>query len=258
MKPAKWFFRKHEEEPTSQVAINRSVAEDLYLVMPGFDLKDQSASFQIVINPLVDWIWVGFGILAMGTLIALLPETTFSFATVKLPAGAATTTMVLLFLLLFPGIAQAQHVEGRYKPLVPRSALEKDLFRSIICMCGTCGRQLVGECTCSTAEQMREEISALVRAGKTREQVIQYYIAKYGSEEPLAEPINKGFNRLAWLLPYVIGGASAAGIGIVAVRWSRHPADNNQAAAPASAEDNAAVNDPEMQARLDDELRNLD
>ena len=258
MKPAKWFFRKHEEEPTSQVAINRSVGEDLYLVMPGFDLKDQSASFQIVINPLVDWIWVGFGILAMGTLIALLPETTFSFATVKLPAGAATTTMVLLLLLLFPAVAQAQHVEGQYRPVVPRSALEKDLFKSIICMCGTCGRQLVGECTCGYAEQMRQEISGMVRAGKTREQVIQYYIAKYGSEEPLAEPINKGFNRLAWLLPYVIGGVSAAAIGIAAVRWSRHPADDTQAEISASAEDSAADNDPDMQARLDDELRNLD
>jgi cytochrome c-type biogenesis protein CcmF len=91
MKPAKWFYRKHEEEPTTQVAINRSLGEDLYLVMPGFDLADQSASFQIVINPLVDWIWVGFGILAMGALLALLPETTFSFGAVKVPAGVATT-----------------------------------------------------------------------------------------------------------------------------------------------------------------------
>ena len=55
-------------------------------------------------------------------------------------------------------------------------------------------------------EQMRQEITGMVRAGRTREQVIQYYIDKYGSEEPLAEPINKGFNKLAWLLPYVIGG----------------------------------------------------
>jgi len=259
MKPAKWFFRKHEEEPTTQVAIDRSLGEDLYLVMPGFDLKDQTANFQIVINPLVDWIWAGFGILAMGTLIALLPETTFSFATVKLPAGAATTTIVLVLLLLFPGVARAQHVEGQFKPVVPRTALEKDLFRSIICMCGTCGRQLVGECTCGYAEQMRQEISAMVRAGRTREQVIQYYIDKYGSEEPLAEPINKGFNKLAWLLPYVIGGVSMAAIGLAAARWSRHPVKKDEAVTPSgTAEDVGTDADPEMQARLDDELRKLD
>jgi cytochrome c-type biogenesis protein CcmF len=258
MAPAKWFFRKHEQEPTSHVAINRSPAEDLYVVMAGADPSSQSASFQVVINPLVDWIWAGFGILAMGTLIALLPETTFSFAAVRVPAGAATTTLVLLLLLAFPGIAQAQHVEGQYKPVVPRTALEKDLFRSIICMCGTCGRQLVGECTCGYAQEMREEISAMVRAGKTRDQVIQYYIDKYGSEEPLAEPINKGFNRLAWLLPYVVGGASAAGIAFAAIRWSRRPGAAGEAVAETPGGQAAEEIDQDMQARLDDELRNLE
>ena len=29
--PAKWFFRKHEQEPTTEVAIRRSFAEDLYV-----------------------------------------------------------------------------------------------------------------------------------------------------------------------------------------------------------------------------------
>ena len=98
----------------------------------------------------------------------------------------------------------------------------------------------------------------MVRAGKTRDQVIQYFIAKYGSEEPLAEPINKGFNRLAWLLPYVVGGASVAAVGIAAVRWSRHPAPGAQDATAAADEDARADVDPDMQARLDDELRNLD
>ena len=73
MYPAKWFFRKHEEEPTTEVAIRRGVSEDLYIVMPAFDLKDQTASLHVVINPLVNWIWVGFGVMALGTGIALLP-----------------------------------------------------------------------------------------------------------------------------------------------------------------------------------------
>ena len=34
MYPAKWFFRKHEEEPTTEVAIRRTLSEDLYIVMP--------------------------------------------------------------------------------------------------------------------------------------------------------------------------------------------------------------------------------
>ncbi len=90
MYPARWFFRKHEEQPTTEVAIRRTVAEDLYLVMPAYELGEQSMSLQVVINPLVNWIWAGFGLLVIGTGIALLPERAFAFAAGRVPAGAAT------------------------------------------------------------------------------------------------------------------------------------------------------------------------
>jgi len=100
--PAKWFFRKHEEEPTTEAAIRRTFAEDLHLVLAfqPSDLAAQSASLQIVINPLVDWIWFGFAVMAIGTGIALLPERTFAFALARMPeaatAATATTTTVSL------------------------------------------------------------------------------------------------------------------------------------------------------------------
>ena len=64
--------------------------------MPAVDLGTQTMSLEIHVNPLVDWIWMGFGVMAFGTGIALLPERTFSFALAKLPAEAATTTLSLL------------------------------------------------------------------------------------------------------------------------------------------------------------------
>jgi cytochrome c-type biogenesis protein CcmF len=88
MYPARWFFRKHEDQPTTEVAIRRTVAEDLYLVMPAYELGDQSMSLQVVINPLVNWIWAGFGLLVIGTGIALLPERAFALALSRLPANA--------------------------------------------------------------------------------------------------------------------------------------------------------------------------
>jgi cytochrome c-type biogenesis protein CcmH/NrfF len=252
MYPARWYFRKHEDEPTTEVAIRRSFAEDLYIVMPSFDVKDQSASFQIVINPLVNWIWAGFGIMALGTGIALLPETAFAFALAKVPAGAATATMLLLsFLLMTPGVVSAQHVENAQTVLtIPRTPLEREMYGSIICMCGTCGRKRVGECTCPLAAEMRNEITGLIKEGKTRDDIIQYYIAKYGSQEPLAEPIDKGFNRLAWLFPYAVGALGLVTIGFVAMRWSHHAKGVAESAAPPL--------DSEVASRLDDELRNLD
>jgi cytochrome c-type biogenesis protein CcmF len=109
MYPARWFYRKHEEQPTTEVAIRRGLAEDLYIVMPAYELKDQSISVQIVINPLVNWIWTGFTILVLGTGICLLPERTFAFAIARIPASAVTTPLVLLLgvLLLSPQMVRS-------------------------------------------------------------------------------------------------------------------------------------------------------
>jgi cytochrome c-type biogenesis protein CcmF len=91
MYPARWFYRKHEEQPTTEVAIRRTPAEDLYLVMPAYELKDQSMSLQVVINPLVNWIWVGFGILVLGTGIALLPERVLAYGLAPAASDAASS-----------------------------------------------------------------------------------------------------------------------------------------------------------------------
>jgi len=256
MYPAKWYYRKHEQEPTTEVAIRRSLAQDLYLVLPAYDLKDQSAQLQIVINPLVDWIWLGFGVLALGTGIALLPERTYAFALSKLPEAAgtagATLTLLLAAILLTGPVLHAQHVESALNvPVLPRSPLEKQLQTELICMCGTCGRQRLNECQCGIAASMREELAGLVKAGKTHDEIIQYYITKYGSEEPLAAPIDKGFNRLAWLFPYLLGTTGIVSIGFAAVKWSRK-SEESHAAAPADAAD------PVLDERLDEELRDLD
>jgi cytochrome c-type biogenesis protein CcmH/NrfF len=228
--------------------------------MAAFDLKDQSASVHVVVNPLVNWIWVGFGIMALGTGIALLPERAYSFAAAKLPAEAATTTTLILLLLVGLGAVplRAQHVESAQNvPVVSRTPLERDLQKSLICMCGTCGRQLLSECQCGYAAQMRAELNGLVTDGKTRDEVVQYYIAKYGSQEPLAQPIDKGFNRLAWAVPYVLGLSGLLMVGLVAMRWSRRGSADGPAPEDTAARQADPV-DETLQARLDDELRDLD
>jgi cytochrome c-type biogenesis protein CcmF len=260
MYPAKWFFRRHEEEPTTEVAIRRSISEDLYIVMPASDLKDQSASLHIVINPLVNWIWFGFGIIALGTGIALMPEAAFSFAAARLrfPEAAKTTTSLLVLMMLtgLPALLRAQHVEsGTTVPVIARTPLERTMQKKIICMCGTCGRQLLSECSCSLAVGMRAELAKLVSEGRTEQQIVEYYIAKYGSQEPLASPIDTGFNRLAWAFPYLLGTGGLVLVGTMAVKWSRRrPAADSPDAAAARGSSEDAV----LEARLDDELRDLD
>jgi cytochrome c-type biogenesis protein CcmH/NrfF len=118
-------------------------------------------------------------------------------------------------------------------------------------MCGTCGRQRIGECTCSKAAEMRAMLSKLVAEGKNRDQIIQAFITEWGSQEVLGAPIDEGFNRIAWLLPYGIGVIGIAAVGTVALRWSRRRSGGARDA------EGAPVR-RDLEDRLDDELRELD
>jgi cytochrome c-type biogenesis protein CcmF len=278
MEPAKWFYRKHEEQPTTEVAIRRGVGEDLYVVLAGYDVQTQSVTLQVFINPLVSWIWLGFGVLAMGTFVALLPERTFNFALAKVPASAATTTTMLLLIgfLTLPAVpARAQEnapnkhtagASGAY--VVPKTPFEREMQDEIICMCGTCGRRRIGACDCPLAAKMRKQVADMVAQGKSREEIYAAFIAEYGSEEPLSSPLDKGFNRLAWALPYVVGSVSAIGAVVLARKWSHaKPAEPGAGSADVTAAASAgasaatspaAPRDSQLEDRLADELRDLD
>jgi cytochrome c-type biogenesis protein CcmH/NrfF len=100
---------------------------------------------------------------------------------------------------------------------------------------------------------MRAELAQLVADGKTEQEIVDYYLVKYGSQEPLAAPIDRGFNRLAWAVPYVLGLSGLVLVGGVAIKWSRRrDTDNSRSIADEPDADSA------LEARLDDELRDLD
>ncbi|MEO6224091.1 MAG: cytochrome c-type biogenesis CcmF C-terminal domain-containing protein [Vicinamibacterales bacterium] len=259
MYPARWYFVNRDDEPTTEVAIRRGFADDLYLVLAAFDVGTQKATIEVTVNPLINWLWFGFGIIGIGTILSLLPERAMAFATTTVPEGAVITSLLVILMLGgLPSRAHAQHVENpQVVLLVPRTPVEKKLRDEIVCMCGTCGRKRVGECTCSKAEEMRTEIAGLVSAGKTYDEVVDYYVAKYGSQEVLSAPIDKGFNRLAWLLPYAVGFVGIIVVASVAVRWTRHSGEAlSQAQASGAPEEDAAIQ--LRREKLDDELRDLD
>jgi cytochrome c-type biogenesis protein CcmF len=251
--PARWFYEKREDEPTTEVALRRGAGGDLYIVLAAFDPGAQTATLLVKVNPLINWIWMGVGIMMLGTGIALLPERVFAFAAGRVPEGAVTASLILL-MVFGAGVARAraQHVDqpGVTAP-VPASQVERDLNAHIVCMCGTCGRKRVGECTCSVAAGQREEIARLVAEGKTFDEVVTYFVAKYGSQEVLAAPIDEGFNRLAWALPYLAGFAGIVIVGGVALRWTRRSAG-------ADAPESLPRADAALESKLDDALRDLD
>jgi cytochrome c-type biogenesis protein CcmF len=76
---------KASRQGTSEVAIRRRPNEDLYLNFAGMSDDNQRAVIQAFVFPLVSWIWIGFWVVAVGTLICLVPsKVRFQYA--RLPA----------------------------------------------------------------------------------------------------------------------------------------------------------------------------
>ena len=276
--PGRWYYRKHETEPTTEVAMRRRLSEDVYVVLAAYDVSDQSATFQVTVNPLVNWIWFGFALLALGTGIALLPESRFAFLASSAPdrdvgAASGVTTTVLVLALALPGLAAPASAQVGAAPesYAATTPLEADLQRRLVCTCGDCPHYTLADCRCSSppryvtaadgsqqlvsagAEFMRGQLREQIEAGRDQREILDYFIAAYGSQEPLGAPLDEGFNRLAWLFPYLVGLGCLVAVGGVAVRWSRRGTVAAIEAAPAP-----ETIDAELDARLDDELRNLD
>ena len=160
------------------MGIRRSFAEDLYIVMPAFELQDQTASVEVHINPLVNWIWFGFGIMAIGTGIALLPERGVSFAAGAVPASKPRPRRCcVLALLLAPALARAQHVDNpRSAQLQVFSKEVRDATKKLACWCGGCSKLPVGECSCGHCALVKSEVTQMMKDGQTEAQVLQHFI----------------------------------------------------------------------------------
>ncbi len=76
LQPARWVYYKHEDQPTSEVAIKRTLREDLFVALGSFDNRRNQAAFKVIINPLVNWIWIGFILLSIGAGVNMIPRRT--------------------------------------------------------------------------------------------------------------------------------------------------------------------------------------
>jgi cytochrome c-type biogenesis protein CcmF len=73
MQPEWRKYSGRDQQGTTEVSIHSTLKADMYLVFQG-STDGVSGDFTIYYNPLVMWVWIGGVILAIGTLIALLPN----------------------------------------------------------------------------------------------------------------------------------------------------------------------------------------
>jgi cytochrome c-type biogenesis protein CcmF len=76
--PARVFYKSQIQgepaQPATEVDIKRGLKEDLYFALLSFEPRDQSIFVKIVINPLVEFIWIGGLFLILGTVIVMWPK----------------------------------------------------------------------------------------------------------------------------------------------------------------------------------------
>jgi len=86
--------------------------------------------------------------------------------------------------------------------------------------CPVCENVTVAYSSSTLAAQMRQVIRDKLAQGQTRDQIIQYFVERYG-EAILTQPPKRGLNLLVWLLP---AAGLLVGLGAVGgVLWTRRP-----------------------------------
>jgi cytochrome c-type biogenesis protein CcmH len=94
----------------------------------------------------------------------------------------------------------------------------------MMCVCGC--KQILLECNhvgCPYSDGMRNELMVAVNRGDSDSLVEQSFVQKYGPTV-LAAPTNRGFDRVAYILPFV---ALILGFGLMAMivrSWKNRPA----------------------------------
>jgi cytochrome c-type biogenesis protein CcmH len=115
-------------------------------------------------------------------------------------------------------------------------------------MCPVCQGQSVAESNSNLAQDMRQIIRKQLEEGKSKEEVIAYFVNRYG-ETILASPPPKGVNWLLWALPALAIVFGGLGIGIYLKSQSgKGPADSGK-----TKEKSAA--DSDYMHRIDEELK---
>ena len=132
------------------------------------------------------------------------------------------TLLVLLALLLGQTAAALEPVDYR-------SPAEEQRFKALTAelRCVMCQNQSIADSNAPIAHDLRREVLALMREGRSDDEIKQYLVERY-TDFVLYEPPMRGGNWLLWVGPFLI--LLAGGVAVVRIIRHKQPA----AAAPAA------------------------
>jgi cytochrome c-type biogenesis protein CcmF len=87
LNPEKRFYHASQTSST-KVALYSTLTNDLYVIYMGKNPDTDKPIIKVFLNPLMNWIWIGVGIVVMGTALALVPNMTRTAARVAAESAA--------------------------------------------------------------------------------------------------------------------------------------------------------------------------
>jgi cytochrome c-type biogenesis protein CcmH len=124
----------------------------------------------------------------------------------------AAQIALLAFAVL--AVTGAGDVEGRFQ----------SIGHHMMCVCG-CG-QILLECNhvgCQYSDRMRAELMAALDRGDNDDLITQAFIQKYGTTV-IAAPSTSGFNRVAWIMPFLALFLGLVTTAMIVRAWKDRPA----------------------------------
>jgi cytochrome c-type biogenesis protein CcmH len=100
----------------------------------------------------------------------------------------------------------------------------KEIGHQLMCICGC--HQILLECNhvgCPDSDGMRNELMAAVQRGDSDSLVQQAFVQKYGPTV-LAAPTGIGFNRVAWIMPFLALVLGLLSTIFIVLAWRKRPA----------------------------------
>jgi len=97
------------------------------------------------------------------------------------------------------------------------------LGHKLMCVC-SCNQVLL-ECNhvgCAYSDRMRGELAANLERGDSDDLTLQAFVQKYGPTVLIA-PTSTGFNRLAWIMPYLALTLGIATVVLIVRAWKHRP-----------------------------------
>ena len=113
--------------------------------------------------------------------------------------------LVALLAVYTPAVAQTP-------PLLYDEAEAQAIDRML--MCPVCPAENIDQARVEVARQMRQVVRERLAAGATRQEILDYFVDRYGASV-LAQPPKSGFNLIAWVFPPALVAAALGALWLV-------------------------------------------